>query len=813
MFKNHGRIAFSAGMVMVVASLASSCQEYTFYDDNDALFKQISYESHFRKTFGEIDPNQNWGFDPMPICGEGTRGSNTESNIWESAYHFDVPGGLEENDSKPWGWATGDVTNYERAYVYWWFSTHQWPQNNNIDLHEFFIQNVWGQPEHSTFYGDGSAYSSPTTQKWGMDNMHILLRDQTPLSPNPIDNPITNASTAETFIASAEALGNAQRFEHISDFNAGGSGSKEQVMYVFDVCTLDFTYEETFSNSAHNNWTLQQINGNYYLAFDYWHQKTNETEGGQQRSSDVYSYTAPDGYYNDWILKLHAAGSKNTSDPERARRIMCEDLGNTYDWDFNDVVFDVLPYRIGQKDYAWITIQAAGGTLPIWVGVDPTKHPEMEIHQLFGVETNQPVNVGSTVGCNDLNPITYRIELTSDMIENGMLLPDRIPVYVPKRSEAAEDPAGAAWAVMTLDAEKGKAPQKFACPTTTHWLTEEKHIEDAYDLFWTWVGDAATQDIWHHAATFESNYYPKSVVSNDVESVDYDPNPQSQQTFTPWRELWTQTVSNGGLQNQAYTQERRVQHNPGTDGDQDYITTFIDLAPYIYEDCDASGNAKGNDPKAFSAEIMKSVIDGNYVTQKMVWPSVHAVTIPAVDSEIGYATGAGQYVHNHKATIKAWANPEGNYLFTGWSDGVTSAERTFPVVEDISLTPIFKEYQVIKSFSASSFTGYSGSEFTLVEDGVVVDEVTVNELTDLKNTYQTIYVVVYGASEYSNAGVQIAYGRVEDPNYSYDLTTSAGWATYYTPYVVQLSTSDITKLVLQSYNMQGIGRVAIFCDK
>ena len=49
-------------------------------------------------------------------------------------------------------------------------------------------------------------------------------------------------------------------------------------------------------------------------------------------------------------------------------RIMCEDLGNIGDFDFNDVVFDATIMNDGSIN---IIIHASGGTLPITVADRP----------------------------------------------------------------------------------------------------------------------------------------------------------------------------------------------------------------------------------------------------------------------------------------------------------------------------------------------------------------------------------------------------------------------------------------------------------
>ncbi|MBR1630949.1 MAG: InlB B-repeat-containing protein [Paludibacteraceae bacterium] len=65
----------------------------------------------------------------------------------------------------------------------------------------------------------------------------------------------------------------------------------------------------------------------------------------------------------------------------------------------------------------------------------------------------------------------------------------------------------------------------------------------------------------------------------------------------------------------------------------------------------------------------------------------YEVTLNVNDAAMGSVSGAGTYNHQSTANIKAEAN-EG-YFFVSWSDGVTDAERTITVTEDIELTAVF----------------------------------------------------------------------------------------------------------------------------
>lgn len=72
--------------------------------------------------------------------------------------------------------------------------------------------------------------------------------------------------------------------------------------------------------------------------------------------------TNPD--YTNMVLWVRDGSS--TKDPVLAKRYMVEDLGGSYDFDFNDVVFDVIKFSDGtQKCY----VRALGGTLDVTIKV------------------------------------------------------------------------------------------------------------------------------------------------------------------------------------------------------------------------------------------------------------------------------------------------------------------------------------------------------------------------------------------------------------------------------------------------------------
>ena len=210
---------------------------------------------------------------------------------------------------------------------------------------------------------------------------------------------------------------------------------------------------------------------------------------------------ACDGYYSDWIVTLtQARRIGETPDPDPviwSVRIMAEDLSanEASDFDFNDVVIDV-DYTKGQST-ATITLQAAGGTLPLIINDDE----ELEVHALFDVPTTTMVNTGWTGsnGANDVDPVSFTIPFTvtdldgdEEITNNDFLMATNgITLKVRKTVPSTGDYE---WIEMT--ARQGEPAAKFAVSTDCQWLTERTSIKSQVGSFAEWAQGKIGTLIW-----------------------------------------------------------------------------------------------------------------------------------------------------------------------------------------------------------------------------------------------------------------------------------------------------------------------------
>lgn len=153
--------------------------------------------------------------------------------------------------------------------------------------------------------------------------------------------------------------------------------------------------------------------------------------------------------------------------------LACEDLGDTDDYDFNDIVLEVVKKDDGTID---IKCLAAGGTLPaniLYDGMDLG-----EVHDMFGVPTSTMVNT--------INITNYPYPTKTVYVGNDWTIADNINKF----SIVVSQNAGNVNSVVIESPEEGKAPQIIVVPGEWEWPKERTSIESAYPAFRSWSSNA-----------------------------------------------------------------------------------------------------------------------------------------------------------------------------------------------------------------------------------------------------------------------------------------------------------------------------------
>ena len=410
----HNAMSLIACTAMTFGLALTSCHgDYTFDPDMTLEVQKIAYDYNFRETFGDIDPEQNWGFEDMEAIVTGdslsttramTRTANPDRNEW---LKYVVP---------------GDVTNEEAQDVYKYFNNLPAYAETGITLRwtDFFVQQVWKGKEE---YTDA--------------------RGQT----------VKNISNKMNQLVVGE------NNEHVNNFNNGHG----YIMLMQNSSTSTFGYHNTEDSKFHYEHLIVYVPeyDAYYVGFDFF-------ANGQNPNQQI----ARDGKYTDWIIKVVPANYHGM------QRIMCEDLGDTDDFDFNDVVFDVSVQQSWspvQGTFAKIYLQAAGGTMPIELSCNGQRI--CEVHEAFGVPTSTMVNTTPDM----VRPhVQYTVKV-SDQAWGYVFNPNDIEIRVNNTDKGI---------TYTLSAASGSAPYKICVPSTVAYTAERENIEQKYPKFRDWVNDS-----------------------------------------------------------------------------------------------------------------------------------------------------------------------------------------------------------------------------------------------------------------------------------------------------------------------------------
>ena len=425
-------INFGAMLTIAVGAVTfnSSCSS------NDDLgkfetIKQQEFKKAFTAEFGNIASGHNWGFDAVeiPTLGQATtKVAAPNSNQW-----FDPNQNYKLVQPE-------FITPHEIEVVSQWFKDHKNPVSTPVHLTDFLVLQVYNETKPCA----GSDVSPAGHMDW----------------------------------ICVEKNGNA---EHIENLNTGtvaytkennpGSFPTNGIQYMQNSSTEKWGFKDSYGTGNTLKWDFVicaiEVDGKvgYYVGYDYNSQKP---EAGLELGKD--------GYYNDRILKVVPAVHTTQ------KRIIAEDLGasNGSDFDYNDVVFDAFVYstwngvtRRNEKRAA-ITLLAAGGTLPIYIG---SGEDRFEVHEAFGVSTSTMVNTIAGKK-NEYYPVQKDIFLAVDNYDKKYNVND-IPVEV----KYGEGESG------FLHALVGDAPEKICLKPTFDWCDEYQNISDKYPSFKEYVSD------------------------------------------------------------------------------------------------------------------------------------------------------------------------------------------------------------------------------------------------------------------------------------------------------------------------------------
>lgn len=436
--------------LMAFGLVATSCTKSEF----DTVYGEdphADFSQQFVQTFGNIDPNQDWGFGSSLMRGANAGDGDLNNTIWGDY-------GAE---------ALTNITDAEREAVLDAIKKKVTGKRISEDVvfpwTAYFLQDVIsGQNGDWTGAGsNGTSSSSYSFEAYSKGNQ--------------CNSPYWSHCSADEATNYLEVTNSA----HLNNYYLLRDGNQTRINETTLMTDMEYgTYEEMKGKqfrwyiNCHENkhwyeYIIVTVNGNYYICFDFGcGLPENDKDGHAGKGAEHNDWD-----YNDWILKITPAGNQpdvwgGNDDDEyvpnpNAVRIIAEDLGNaTSDFDYNDVVFDAYI----EDGRAYITLLAAGGTLPLYVAGE-------EVHAKFGVSEKTMVNTEAEGGAT-VKPVSYDVAVNYTEVKD-------IPIEVYKVGGEK----------LELKVKAGGAAEKIAVKTTYKWTKERQHISEKYPNFNKYVGD------------------------------------------------------------------------------------------------------------------------------------------------------------------------------------------------------------------------------------------------------------------------------------------------------------------------------------
>ena len=408
----------------------------------------LRYEQAFINAFGEPAANQTWGFSSTA----------TRSVIKTDMTNYPKTGN------------PAAITPKEAEYVTEWFQKNPGLSEEGKPWKNFYVQFVSGDQTNKKgmWYrydqnrpaneGKPANWEEEFTDNGGMDKLHV------------------------------GATRNQRATDHINDFNAK-TGGPWDVAYVENGSALQWGYHSSWGEDKWANdgdgyyWYFKMVDIEVpgecfsdgksrvgcYVGLSLYGQKW---ENGQdQNSANKILGEQRLQYAEDWILKV-------TNADKPLYRVIAEDLNakELSDFDFNDVVFDVVKAENGKTTLKLI---AAGGVYKLTVA-------GREVHELFGQSakadgTYPMVNTGSGPSHD---PVEFQIDgtyTTPEQIKNI-----EIRVYKPGTGDNG----------VELTATTGKPACKILVDETFGVVKERANISNQYGNFTKYVGGQFVDEFW-----------------------------------------------------------------------------------------------------------------------------------------------------------------------------------------------------------------------------------------------------------------------------------------------------------------------------
>lgn len=229
---------------------------------------------------------------------------------------------------------------------------------------------------------------------------------------------------------------------------------------------------------------VKHSSGNMFFGLEDW-LKSTLTSGNYTDCNDVVFYVkGVDGSNENLPDPVDPDETPDDDDDvEMSWILACEDLGSTDDYDFNDIVLEVM--KNASNNAVEVRCLAAGGTLPAYIYYGGNLVDEA--HAMLGGQTTQMINTNSFGGASEWYTVATGVSENMDINE----IMGNISIRVQNEGQSEQ------YAVTISRPEKGEeatAPQMIVLPGDWEWPSERKGINEVYPLFMNWNSNASLND-------------------------------------------------------------------------------------------------------------------------------------------------------------------------------------------------------------------------------------------------------------------------------------------------------------------------------
>ena len=369
--KKYLSFAVTAMAILGLGSL-TSCHDEDF-DVSTAVLQERAFEQGFIKEFGQPSADQSWDFyaQKMQALGQGagmtratqaiSKGQAINQPINDS-YFMDIvdniKGVLEDNlNNSAHGQNSYSLTSTGsfKIYAVLYQGYHTQDKDRNLEFGIMYNGTpipLFGPISYSDYNKVNAAGTGITQCKQGdpiNPGINVVMR-----KGEPVNEAVSGFGWNITSTPG-------DKFYFYMKIKAQDKQDRNR-MYEYYSNSSTFDYSSTYNyNNLNNHAELKDRYGNTPAGPSELVYSLEVKQGDEYKKimiigfEDAWSDENADADYNDVVIVLEGNLPEPTS-----KRFFCEDK-ESFDWDYNDVVFDVSNYGI--------TLRAVGGTLPVFLRV------------------------------------------------------------------------------------------------------------------------------------------------------------------------------------------------------------------------------------------------------------------------------------------------------------------------------------------------------------------------------------------------------------------------------------------------------------